>query len=106
MRKLGAFWLIHFVATVAGWYLLGALAQGAADSQAGLTLPLVVFNGIIQILCFPFVIAAIWVVPGPGGFSLGSFITFAVLAAVNSAVVVAIVAAVVRGVQGRIGAST
>ena len=95
MRKLGVFWICHFLATVAGWYLLSALAQGAADSAAGATTPLIIFNAIMQILCFPVVLVALSVTSAFGGYSPGAFIAFMAVAAANSAVVAAMVATVV-----------
>lgn len=83
-------WLLHWVVTVGGWYLVGALEQGVADS-AGATPPaLVLMHSFIQLLTFPIVITAMWLWPMRiGGFSIESFLLFAALAAVNSAVIVA-----------------
>jgi len=100
MRKLSIIWFCHFAATVAGWYLLSALAQGAVDSRVGVTFPIVVFNAIIEILCFPLLFLATRVFPSQlGGFSLSELLVFAALAALNSAVVVACISAGLRSLQ-------
>ena len=96
MRRLSIFWFCHFLATVAGWYALGALAQGAVDAAVSAPLPLVVFNAIMQILCFPLVLLALSVASDLGGYSPASFITFVAVAAANSAAVTAMLAAVWR----------
>jgi hypothetical protein len=93
MRKLGIFWFCHFLATVAGWYWLAALAQGAADSAVGPGTALIVLNAIMQILCFPVVMAALTFMNDLGSFTAGGFVSFTAAAAVNSAVVAAIVTA-------------
>ena len=90
-RKLGWLWATHFIATVAGWYALSALAQGVVDSAAPPGFLLNALNGIIQILMFPLVTVAVSFVPLIGGFRIGSFLAFTAVAALNSAVVVAIV---------------
>jgi ABC-type amino acid transport system permease subunit len=96
MRRLGAFWLCHCLATVAGWYLLSALAQGAVDTATSTPFPLVIFNAIMQILCFPLVLVVLSFATDLGSYSPGSFLAFVAVAAVNSAVVTAIVAAALR----------
>jgi hypothetical protein len=102
MRTLSLFCLLHFAATVAGWYLLSALAQGVADSAAGPSLALVVFNGIIRLLSFPVLSLMLSFYPLQiGGYSPISFLAFAGLAAINSMVVVGIIAAVGRAIHGR-----
>lgn len=101
MRRVFAFWLLHWLATVAGWYTLSALAQGVVDSAAAASLPLMIFNAVIQLLCFPLLLAAIALLPSLGGFSLLSFVTFAFAAGLNSAVVIALIGALLRSVDKR-----
>ena len=97
MLRLGIIWAAHFFATVAGWYLVGALEQGVADGTGVAPLALILLFGIIQILAFPIVVAASWLYPMDiGGFRLDSFLLFVVLAAVNSAAVVAGIVALIR----------
>lgn len=105
MRRILICWLGHCLATVAGWYFLSAVAQGVVDSGSDPTPALILFNIIIQILCFPLVLAAMWLTSIPlGGFSPGSFAIFALLAAANSALVVAGVAALARWLRGKVPA--
>lgn len=101
MHRLYTCWLVHWFATVAGWYTLSAFAQGVADSTAATPLPLVVFNVIMQLLCFPAVLAAVRLLPWLGGFGYLSFAAFTLLAALNSALVITVVAFIVRAVRRR-----
>ena len=97
MRRIGIFWLGHFAATVAGWYFLSAIAQGAVDSRSGPSVALVVFNGIIEILCFPVVLIAIRVYPSEiGNFSVAGFAWLVPVAALNSTLVAVLFGAVMR----------
>lgn len=105
MQRLYTFWLVHWFATVAGWYTLSAFAQGVADSTAATPLPLVVFNLIIQLLCFPVVLAAVRLLPWLGSFGYLSFAAFTLLAALNSALVIAVTTVIVRAVHRRRSAS-
>ena len=90
MRRFSIIWLLHWFFTVGGWYLVSALAQGVADGSGVAPPALVVMNAFIQLLAFPLVISAVWIWPMQiGGFSLGSFALFTLIAAVNSALVVA-----------------
>ena len=99
MRKIAWFWALHFFATIAGWYLLSALAQGVVDSTTEPPALLDVLNGIMQILMFPAVTAALWVSPNLGGFRLSSFFVFLGVAAINSAIVLAFIIAIIRAVR-------
>ena len=97
MRRIRIFWLGHFAATVAGWYVLSAAAQGAVDSRSDPSIALVVFNGIIEILCFPVVLIAIRVYPSEiGNFSLAGFAWFVLATALNSTLVAVLFGAVMR----------
>jgi hypothetical protein len=101
MRTFLIIWLIHFLATVSGWYALGSVAQGVVDGTAIVPPPLVVFNEILEILLFPLVTVVLWLVPGTGGYSLQTFVSFVGAAAVNSAIVVAALTALLRRIRRR-----
>jgi hypothetical protein len=93
--------LVHFLATVGGWYALGGFAQGVVDGATLVPPPLVVLNEIIEILLFPLVTAVLWIFPGTGGYSLGSFVSFAAAALVNSAIFATVVTSVSRAIRRR-----
>lgn len=100
MKRPGIFWLVHWIATVTGWYTLSALAQGVADSAAAAPLPLVAFEAVVQVLCMPVVTGALALVPlRIGGFDPASFAAFTLLAALNSAVVAAVIALALRALR-------
>jgi len=101
MRAPILVWLAHFLATVAGWYVLGGFAQGVVDGAGVVPPPLVVLNEIIEILLLPLVTAVLWIFPGTGGYSLESFLGFAGAAVVNSAIFAAVVIFVARAVRRR-----
>ncbi len=91
--------LIHFLATVSGWYALGGFAQGVVDGTALVPPPLVVLNEIIEILLFPLVTAVLWLFPGTGGYSIGSFAGFAGAAIVNSTLFAVVVTFALRRIR-------
>ena len=99
MRAVSIFWLVHFLATVSGWYALGGLAQGVADGTGLVPPPLVVLNEIIEILLFPLVIGVLWFFPAAGGYTITGFLIFVTIAAANSAIVAAAAAALVRALR-------
>ena len=101
MRAPVVIWIIHFLVTVCGWYALGGFAQGVVDGSAVVPPPLVVLNEIIEILLLPLVTAVLWIFPGTGGYSLGSFLGFAAAAVVNSAIFAAAVSFVWRTIRRR-----
>lgn len=101
MRAVSIFWLIHFLATVSGWYALGGLAQGVADGTGLVPPPLVVLNEIIEILLFPLVISVLWFFPAAGGYSITALLSFVVTAAANSAIVAVAITSLVRALRRR-----
>lgn len=102
MIKFSVIWLVHWIVTVGGWYLVDALAQGVADGTGVAPLPLVLLHYFIQLLAFPLVIAAVSIWPMQiGGFGLASFFVLLGLAAVNSAMVTAAGVWLVRTIRTR-----
>jgi len=101
MRAPILVWMVHFLATVVGWYVLGGFAQGIVDGAALVPPPLVVFNEIIELLLLPLVTAVLWIFPGTGGYSLGSFLSFAGAAIVNSAIFTAAITWAWRAIRRR-----
>ena len=102
MRRLAIIWLLHWIITVGGWYLVGALEQGVADSTGAAPPVLVLMYVFMQLLAFPVVIAAMWIAPGQiGGFWLESFLLFALLAAINSALIVSVASWLIRALRRR-----
>ena len=99
MKRLTIFWCIHFTATVVGWYVVSALAQGVADGTGIAPSPLVIANEVVTILALPLVGFARQYMQGIGEFSLTSFIAFAAIAAVKSALVVAVISRICSAVM-------
>ena len=99
MKRLTIFWCIHFTATVVGWYVVSALAQGVADGTGIAPSPLVIAHEVVTILALPLVGFARQYMQGIGEFSLTSFIAFTAIAAVNSALVVAVISQICSAVM-------
>jgi hypothetical protein len=100
MRRPGMYGVGHWLATVAGWYILSAAAQGAVDGSGEPSIALIVFNLIIEILAFPLVLAVIRLLPGAiGGFDVPGLLGFAAAAALNSALVVAACTGLLRAIR-------
>ncbi len=90
MRSWLAFGICHALMTVAGWYFVGAAAQGSADGTGIAPLWLDIVNTGLNLLLLPLVRFALSLDPLLGGFTLASMLAFLLVALLNSALVMAV----------------
>lgn len=85
MRRYLILWLVLFVVTLGGWYLVGILEMGVADGTGIAPIWLRVLYGVEIALLLPIGWLALTLDPAIGYLRLGAFALFALIVAVNSA---------------------
>jgi hypothetical protein len=88
MIRIALIGIVHWAASVCGWYFVGASAQAAADALDAAPVWLSVLQTAVETLLFPFALLAVELAPGIRVFSMPAFAAFACVTAINSAAVV------------------
>jgi hypothetical protein len=99
MRRYVLFGGVHFLLTVSVWIFIDAMAQGFADGTGVAPTWLLIARQLSRVLTLPLVDLAVALGWLRWPWSLGGFLTFASIAALNSALVTTIVWWVARRVR-------
>jgi hypothetical protein len=91
VRRYLILWLVLFVVTLGGWYSIGVLEMGVADGTGVAPLWLRALYGVELVLLLPLGRLALALDPAVGYFNLMSLALFAVVVALNAALLTAAV---------------